>query len=219
MEQNFQTSFIPKKPIVEEKVKYKKPVGIFTFLTILFFLVVLFAYLGLYFYKLSIDKKIVQKNTDAEANFKKFEFDKIEKLETLDKKLKIANVILDEHITVSPIFKELQGITMKSIRFTSFNYELGEKGNILVKLKGQAPGYKKIALQSDLFFENKNLKSPIFSNLALDDKGEVSFDLEFSLDKTFVGYKQLLERERINVDAKPVVNEPVSASELIMGNN
>ena len=38
-----------------------------------------------------------------------------------------------------------------------------------------------------------NFIDPVFSNLALDNNGNVLFDLEFSVDPSFVDYKQMLE--------------------------
>jgi hypothetical protein len=52
-----------------------------------------------------------------------------------------------------------------------------------------------VALQSDLFAQNKNLIDPVFSNLTLDDKGNVDFDLEFSVDPSFINYKKVLAAE------------------------
>ena len=65
-------------------------------------------------------------------------------------------------------------------------------------MSGQAIGYRSIALQSDLFTtrdEGKNFIDPVFSNLTLDAKGNVLFDLEFSVDPSFVDYKQMLSTE------------------------
>ena len=62
-------------------------------------------------------------------------------------------------------------------------------------MSGQAIGYRSIALQADLFAKNKNLIDPVFSNLSLDDKGNVLFDLTFSVDQSFVNYKQVVKRE------------------------
>jgi len=62
-------------------------------------------------------------------------------------------------------------------------------------MNGVAVGYRSIALQSDLFSTKdigKNFIEPVFSNLTLDDKGNVIFDLEFSVDPSFVDYKQML---------------------------
>lgn len=141
----------------------------------------------------------------------RFEPTKITQLQLLDKRLHASNEILASHIAVSPIFKVLSDITMKTVRFTNFNYELGatSKDKILIKLTGQAVGYRSIALQSDLFAKNKNLIDPVFSNLALDDKGNVTFNLEFSVDPSFVDYKQMLltqNKETVEIPSDNILN-------------
>jgi hypothetical protein len=84
---------------------------------------------------------------------------------------------------------------MKTVRYTKFSYEVTEKGEINIKMNGQALGYRYIALQSDLFSEEKNLINPVFSNLTLDDKSNVNFDLSFSVDPSLVDYEEKLQRE------------------------
>ena len=68
-------------------------------------------------------------------------------------------------------------------------------------------GYRSIALQSDLFSKNKNFIDPIFSNLSLDDKGNVLFDLGFSVDMNFLAYKQVIKTEKDNssLGTNPVI--------------
>jgi len=83
---------------------------------------------------------------------------------------------------------------MKTVRYTKFSYilENDKKAKVTVKMSGIAVGYKSVALQSDLFAKNKNIIDPIFSNLTLDNSGNVLFDLEFLVDPSFVDYKQAL---------------------------
>ena len=123
----------------------------------------------------------------------RFEPAKITELQTLGRRLNASTEILSKHIAVTPIFKELQKITMKTIRYTQFNYDFTKEENpkILVKMNGVGVGYRSVALQADLF-NNKNFIDPIFSNLKLDEKGNVLFDLEFSVDPSFVDYKKTL---------------------------
>jgi len=195
MEQNFQTSFIPKKPILGGSVNYASPtVSFFLIFSLLIFFSILITTGGLYFYKGILIKKITgMERTLALAN-NRFEPSKIIELQTFDKRLRSSSEILSKHITITPIFNALEQLTMKSVRFTNFSYNLGDdnKATINVKMSGIAIGYRSIALQSDLFAKNKNLIDPIFSNLTLDDNGNVSFDLEFSVDPSFVNYKQAL---------------------------
>jgi hypothetical protein len=195
MEQNFQTSFIPKKPIIKENAAYGgRPVSIFFILSLFIFFTVLIVTGGLYFYKGILVKKISNMEDTLNLAKNRFEPSKITELQTFDKRLISSSEILSKHITIIPIFNTLEQLTMKSVRFINFSYSLrnDDKITINVKMSGIAIGYRSIALQSDLFAKNKNLIDPIFSNLALDNSGNVLFDLNFSVDPSFVNYKQAL---------------------------
>jgi len=200
MEQNFQTSFIPKKPMIEERAVSSRPVGFLTTISIFIFFTVIIASGGLYFYKGVLSKSIVQMDKDLALAKNRFEPSKINQLQTLDKRLRASDLVLSKHIVVSPIFKALQDITMKTVRYTKFSYDIGTDKNpkILIKMSGQAIGYRSIALQSELFTKNKYIVDPVFSNLSLNDKGSVLFDLQFSVDPSFVDYKQTLLAEGSN---------------------
>jgi len=194
MEQNFQTSFIPKKPILREEAVASRPVSIFLVISLFIFFTTLLAIGGLYFYKTMVAKKILDLENTLNLAKNRFEPSKITELQVLDKRLMAASEILSKHVTVLPIFKALEQLTMKTVRFTKFDYSLGteERATINVKMSGVAIGYRSIALQSDLFAKNKNLIDPIFSNLTLDNNGNVVFDLEFSVEPNFVNYQQAL---------------------------
>lgn len=200
MEQNFQTSFIPKKPIMTEErpaSSGKKPVGLLTLISIFIFLAVVLATGGLYLYKNMLQKNIIEMDANLALAKERFEPAKINQLQVLGKRLSAANQILSKHIAISPIFESLQESTMKTIRYTDFNYEFSndKSSRIIVTMSGQAIGYRSIALQADLLAENKNIIDPTFSNLTLDEKGNVLFDLEFSVDPSFVDYRQMLLSE------------------------
>ena len=124
-----------------------------------------------------------------------FEPSKILQLQDLDKRINAANEVLSNHIAVSPIFSALQAVTMKTVGYTKFGYTFdGSKNSkIAVSMSGIAVGYASIAQQADLLAQNKYLIDPVFSNLSLDDKGNVTFDLNFSVDPNLVDYKKILE--------------------------
>lgn len=194
MEQNFQTSFIPKKPILKESTVSARPVSIFLIISLFVLFTVLLATGGLYFYKTIEVKNIADMDKTLSLARNRFEPTKIVELQTFDKRLRASSEILAKHVTVTPIFNALEQITMKTVRFTKFSYALGteDKPTIEIKMSGVAIGYRSIALQSDLFAKNKNLIDPVFSNLTLDNSGNVIFDLDFSVDPAFVNYKQKL---------------------------
>ena len=200
MEPNFQTSFIPKKPIVVERASGGRSVGIFTVIAIFLLFAVIFATGGLYIYKGVLAKSMTQKESDLALAKNRFEPSKITELQVLDKRLQAATEILTEHIAVTPIFQALSAITMKTVRYNQFSYSLASEpgSKVHVKMSGIAVGYRSVALQSDLFSTKeigKNFIDPIFSNLTLDNTGNVLFDLDFSVDPSFVDYKQMLSSE------------------------
>ncbi len=197
MEQNFQTSFIPKKPMVEQTTPGKRSVGLFLIIAIIVFFSMVLGAAGAYFYKGVLTGNVTKMEKDLNLAKNSFEPTEISKLQILDKRLNSSNEILSSHIAISPIFEALEALTLKTIRYTKFSYDLSDNG-ILVKMSGQAVGYRSIALQADLFSKNKNLIDPNFSNLTLDNQGNVLFDLEFSVDKNFVNYKEALKTRSDN---------------------
>lgn len=195
MEQNFQTSFIPKKPLVEEKVVTSRPIGFFTIIAIFIFFSVALASGGFYFYKQYLTKQVDSMTKQLDIVKNRFEPSQIARLQELSKRLDGATSVLSKHVAISPIFQSLQDLTLKTIRYTKFSYSTEDMPNskIKVKMTGQAVGYRSIALQSDLFSKNKDIIDPVFSNLSLDNKGNVVFDLEFSVAPSFVNYEKLIK--------------------------
>lgn len=198
MDQNFQTSFIPKKPIVKEREISSRPVSIFLIISLFILLTVVLATGGLYFYKKYEEKNIASMENTLNLAKNRFEPSKITELQVLDKRLRASSEILSKHMAMTPIFGVLQQLTMKTIRFTKFSYNMGtdKDPTVKVSMSGVAIGYRSIALQSDLFAKNKNFIDPVFSNLTLDNSGNVIFDLDFSVDPNFVNYKQTLLTQR-----------------------
>ncbi len=194
MDQNFQTSFIPKKPMVRETYTPPRSIGLLTIIALFILFTILLASGGLYFYKGVLAKNLENMKNNLVLAQNRFEPSKIKELQVLDKRLNAANQILSKHIAISPIFQGLQAVTMKSVRYTKFSYDFGQEkdAKISVKMSGVTLGYSFLALQSDLFAKNKNFIDPVFSNLALSENGNVSFDLDFYIDPSFVDYKLML---------------------------
>ena len=194
MDQNFQTSFIHKKPIVKDRAVSSRPVGILLIGSIFILFAVLLATVGLYFYKGIENKNITDLGNNLTLAESRFEPSDITKLQVLDKRLRASTEILDQHIAVTPIFSALEQLTLKTVRYTKFSYTVGTDKNatVDVQMSGQAIGYRSVALESDLLATDKNFINPVFSNLTLDNSGNVLFDLDFSVDPSLVNYKQSL---------------------------
>ena len=186
--------------MVKERAISAPSIGFLTIASIFILFVVLIASGGLYFYKGIVTKNISKMENDLSLARSRFEPSRLAELQILDKRLQASSEILGKHISITPVFRSLEMLTMKTVRFTKFSYDLGDEKNLLtetgskvvIKMSGLAVGYRSIALQSDLLAKEKNFIDPVFSNLVLDEKGNVLFDLEFSVDPSFVDYKQML---------------------------
>jgi hypothetical protein len=187
MAQNFQSSFIPKGPITEEVFK-KKKAGILGILAVSLFISSIVISVAMYVYK-GIIKSDIQnlelQLADAEKNI---DVKTIDQMSQFSQKLSAAKTIVLRHQVISRFLESLASSTVSSVQFTDFSYGNLDGNNLSVIIKGKATSYADIALQESIFSQDKYLKSMSFSNLALVDKGFVSFDLAISLDPQISTY-------------------------------
>jgi hypothetical protein len=196
MDKEFQTSFIPKKTVIESPKKIRSGGGVVNLISFIVFLASLIAAGGAYFYRESVKTNIEEYKRSLAIAKNQFEPSLITELQILDKRLNAATTILDKHIAVSPIFVLLEEVTLPTVRYSDFSYEVDTATNLVnVTMKGEAKGYNFIALQADLFDDNKFIKNPIFSDFVLDQTGNIDFNLTFSVDKSLVSYESFLDRE------------------------
>jgi hypothetical protein len=196
MESEFKTSFIPKKPIVEEKFERPRSVGLISFIGTVIFVASLISAGAVYFYKATLNSQVKSKGNMLRVAEERFDSNLVEEMQKLDRRINSARDILSSHVIISPIFKALEEYTLRSISFTKFTYTFDPlSGRVNVDMSGKATGYDAIALQSDALVTNRYIKDPVFSNLNLDDKGKVTFDLTFYVDPTFINFEETLARE------------------------
>lgn len=193
MEPTLQTTFIPKRPVASI-VAEKKSNGAMTFFGVIATLVFLAAGISygiLFFYKKQLSTSIESSQASLTRQSETFDSNIVLELDDVNRRLESAEKLLTAHTIVTPLFKSLEELTLKTIRFTNFALQMPtrDRPTTLVKMSGSAQGYDAIALQSDMFSRNRFLKDPIFSNLVPDQKGNVSFDLTFFVDPSFVLYK------------------------------
>ncbi|MEI7688586.1 MAG: hypothetical protein WCI91_00165 [Candidatus Nomurabacteria bacterium] len=213
MENSFQTSFIPKKPIVANSSASNSDNSIsITMVVSIFILVVMLAATGgLYLYKnyLQNNKAVLS------GNLKKIKdsFDKntIANLETYDKTSSVAKQILENHIVLSPLFELINELTLSSIQYTKFDHKV-VNGVFSVNMSGIARDYKSIALQADVFSTPKGrmFQNVIFSNLTKDKNNNVTFNVEFDVDRALLSYSNNITNGNIKTSANntPSIDQP-----------
>lgn len=196
MNDSFQTSFIPKKPISNSVIEKKPSNPFVTFSLVILFLAIL-ATLGLFFYRIYLSN---QKNNLAEALNKaraSFEEETIKELEQFSSRIEMSKSILENHIVLSPMLAVLGEITIPTIQYTGFSHSTPKEKFFEVTMQGVAVDYKSIALQSEMFNSSKGrfFKNVIFSNLVRNNYGTtgnnyVTFDVTFEVDPYLLSFSQ-----------------------------
>lgn len=193
MEPTFQTTFIPKRSVAPITTETKPAgwVSLLGFFATLIFIGSVAAYGILFFYKKQLATSISDSQVGLTRQSKTFDSNIVLELNDVNRRLQAAEMLLEHHTVITPLFKSLEEITLKSVRFTNFSLQAPsvEQPNTTVKMTGSAQGYDMVALQLDTFSRNRFLKDPIFSNLVPDQKGDINFDLTFTVDPSFVLYK------------------------------
>lgn len=190
MEGKLQTSFIPKQPLVETKIK-KTQVSrsIFSIIGAFVFAVVLVASIGVFAYEQYLTKTIDSKNIELSNRVKNFDKSSVSHFVKLDARFQAAAIILNNHLAVSTLFGLISDNTIKSVQFTDFKYTMDDSGKLNVSLSGKAPNFASVALQSDTFSAKPYLQNQVFSGLGLASDGGVLFKYTALVDPSAIKYK------------------------------
>jgi hypothetical protein len=190
MEGKLQTSFIPKQPLVESKVK-KAPVStsIFAVAGWFVFLITVLASLGVFAYEQYLTKSIAEKNVELNNRIKSFDTSDVDHFVQLNDRLQAATSLLNTHLAVSSLFTLIAQNTVQSVQFTDMSYRSDDAGKLTLSLSGKAPNFASVALQSDTFSAEQYMHNQVFSNLGLDKDGGVLFRFTASVDPSAVQYK------------------------------
>lgn len=194
MEQNTHTSFIPKKSLStvsqrQAEQKSRNNIGVVFLLSLIIFVGAIAIAIGVFLYQQFLLQSIERKSASLERARAEFEPALIEEMSRLDTRIQSAKNILSEHKAASSFFNMLEDNTLVSIQFENLEYKTDETGRTKILMKGIASNFSSVALQSDIFGENKFIQEPIFSNLNLDDKGDVIFDFSAFIDPRIISYE------------------------------
>jgi hypothetical protein len=195
MDPRTQTSFIPKKPIVNQtSTRSAEPINLFSLIATILFVVSLALGGGAYFYQNLIGKQIESSRATLERAKGAFEPELINQIVRLDNRIETAKNLLNGHIAVTPLFDFVSSVTLTSVRFKDFSFNYLSPDKILVTMNGQGQSYASVALQSDLFNEQKYLSETLVEDMTLDPSGLVNFSVSTVISPDLLSYREALSR-------------------------
>ena len=202
MEVKMQTSFIPKKPIVESRVG-GSGVSLFLLLSIILFITAITLALGVWLWQNSLTSQIEKDKAALVAAKNSYEEDTINNLIRLDDRIGESKALLSKHLAVSPVFIMLEKNVLKNIRLKTMKFSDTADGKIKVNLTGTASNYDVLSKQSDAFgalATKKIISEPVISNFVLLPDSSVSFDFTTSVDPSLVSYGNTVNSEAAQTD-------------------
>ncbi len=211
MEPRFQTSFIPKKPIINDaRIASSSSVvresNVFSIIAVIVFVATLLASGGLFGYKIYLKQQIDKDNKDISDAQAAFQVDKIKELIDANNRILASKDLLDKHVAVSSLLTLLQSLTVRRLRLVTLDYS-NKTGQNVISLSGEAQNYNALVEQSRIFEESQYLSNNIFSNFTLEDNGYIKVDFDSAVDTSLISYKKALEA--INTTSGTTTNNTI----------
>lgn len=197
MPPKFESTFIPKGPTASTSVmpgaKRKPSRSLLGFVATLIFTLSVLAALGAFGYKWYLGYSIEKMKLEFESGKAALDPETVGEITRLNNRILATESLLNRHTVLSPLFRYLEASTIRNVRFTDFRYESTNEG-IKIVLKGEARGYTALALQAEEFKKVDNFQSLSFSDLRLDENGNVTFSLESVVNPVLLSYRKEVER-------------------------
>jgi hypothetical protein len=223
MEPKFQSSFIPKGPISDVRAprvgmmkssqRAAEPKSLIFFISATLFAISFLFLVGVFGYKYYLNYKIGQMSAELAGDRSALLTDSVSQLIQLNKRIVSTNSLIDAHQVISPLFDFLSEQTPKSVRYTDFDFENTRKG-LELSLKGDAQSYTAVAQAAQLFSNSQYFQSASFSDLTLNESGNVVFSLTAMVSPGFLSYEKLVEAVSKGgvINSSPNVVQPAATS-------
>jgi hypothetical protein len=201
MEPKFQTSFIPKKPVIQTQGLSSAPVirttNIFSLVSGVVFVVTMVVSGSLFFYKQLLNKQIATAGQSIEDARGAFQLDKIQELLDANSRLLAIDKLLNNHVSVSKLLGFLSEVTVKKIRLEEMTYK-NEGNSPTIAMKVEAASYNALAAEGDILSKNEFIKNPFFANFSPKENGYIEASFSSNIDTTLTSYKKTIEGNDTN---------------------
>lgn len=195
MEQEFRTTFIPKKPVTEapvassSRVSVGQPAGLLFTLSLLVLIISGVLGGGVFVYHKTAADKTKNLLAQIEVIKQRLETETLQTFAFLDKRIKNAETLVRQHTIMYPVYRAIEQTALPAVRYTKMDTTVNAETNtITVNVSGEADSYRSIALQSQSLGNDGKFKNILFSNFVVSPQGQVTFDVSFSVNKSDLLY-------------------------------
>lgn len=217
MEQQFNTSFIPKKSLQEDvngttpgKYVHRRSVhGPGFFLMLLVFITTLVSAIGVFGYTKVVQSRIKEKIIQLDRDRAAYKPEIITALKRVDARLRGAKTLVENHKAMSPLFTTLEKLTLTDVRYSEvevqgMNDQSGTPTGVNLSLIGDARNFRSVALQMDAFTQEQAFRDPVVTKLEkAEESGEALFSIKMTIDPTMLLFTHTLNRVPVPAPSTP----------------
>ncbi len=219
MEQQFNTSFIPKKSLQEQQlggdprsyVRRRSVMGPGYYLSLLILIATILGAVAVFMLTRITIGVIDEQRVQLEERASQFQDELVAEFIRTDARLKSASTLLENHFSVSEMFDLLEQVTLKNVVLDELAYRVAyPQGTIEMALVGRTDTFESIALQLDEYRLNEFLFSPEVNQVERKESEGTSFSMVVGVEPRLVSYVESLSdgRKSANDDVPPLLTLP-----------
>jgi hypothetical protein len=197
MEPKFQTSFIPKTPIVSGGSSFTNTppmsLNLLTTFVVSFFIISILVSGGVFGFTYYLKSQIESLNITLREAKSAFDSPQDKNILLISDQLKSIKALLTEHKVISPLFQVLEKETLPTVKWSSFMFTRDAKGAVSAVIKGEAQSYASLAQQSKILLDSQAFKGVSFDNLTLSNTGTVETTIKVIINPDIIKYTSKLE--------------------------
>jgi len=191
MEQNFDTSFIPKRPIFKEEagIRRHEPIPVVTLVGFAIFFAALILTGLAFFFNQKGEIAVQNLATQLATEKQRFNPQAIEDLKAMSTRLQYAKEVVENHVGASSLLDLVQAVTLKSVYYTGFDLKRDEELGYTLVLQGKAPDYGLLYAQVEAYRAEPKIRSVEIDNINLEEQtGTATFDATLLLSPEVMKY-------------------------------
>lgn len=181
------TSFVPKQPVQAPRRKASAGTNLFLLASLAVAGVALLASGAVFAY----DRYLTYVQNAKEAELAKAQAavnpDTVQEFIRLKDRFNAGETLLNQHVTLSRFFDELEAVTLQNIQFSNLTLTVTGDGTAKLQMDGVAKNFNALAAQSNAVAADKNIKRAIFSGIGFDNGNtRLKFQLTADLDPSII---------------------------------
>ena len=165
--------------------------NVFNFVGMIIFLCGMILAVGVFIYTDMAQRDLDAKRTQLEQEKSSFSQGDILGLRALDRRIAVAQTLLDQHLAPSVVFEMLEERTQTDVQFVEFAYTRRESGSVELIFDGKAMRFNTVGLQSQQLASAPELASVIFSDVDIDVEDNVNFTITSEADTSELAYSTI----------------------------